>query len=42
MVSLLSTEQRDIFFERVMETTVDLDTAVLAEEMINETEKDQM
>ena len=42
MISLLSTEQRDIFFERVMETTVDLDTAVLAEEVINETEKDQM
>ena len=40
MISLLSTKQRDIFFERVMETTVDLDTAVLAEEVIKETEKD--
>lgn len=41
-ISLLSTQQRDMFFERVMETTVDIDTAVLAEEVINETEKDQM
>lgn len=42
VISLLSTEQRDIFYERVMETTVDIDTAVLAEEVINETEKNQM
>ena len=39
-IALLSSEQRDIFFERVMETTVDIDTAVLAEEVIKETEKD--
>lgn len=42
VISLLSTEQRDIFYERVMETTIDIDTAVLAEEVINETEKNQM
>ena len=42
VISLLSSEQRDIFFERVMETTVDIDTAILAEEVIKETEKDQM
>ena len=42
VISLLSTEQRDIFYEKVMETTIDIDTAVLAEEVINETEKNQM
>lgn len=41
-VSLLSSQQRDLFFERVMETTVDVDTVVLVEEVISETEKDQM
>lgn len=41
-ISLLSSLQRDLFFERVMETTVDVDTIVLVEEVISETEKDQM
>lgn len=41
-ISLLSSLQRDLFFERVMETTVDVDTVVLVEEVISETEKDQM
>lgn len=41
-VSLLSSQQRDLFFERVMETTVDVDTVVMVEEVISETEKDQM
>lgn len=41
-ISLLSSQQRDLFFERVMETTVDVDTVVLVEEVISETEKDQM
>ena len=27
-----------MFFDRVMETNVDLDTTILAEELINETE----
>ena len=42
VISLLSSQQRDLFFERVMETTVDVDTVVLVEEVISETEKDQM
>ena len=42
VISLLSTEQRDLFFEKVMATTVDVDTVVLVEEVISETEKDQM
>lgn len=42
MIALLSTEQRDLFFEKVMATTVDIDTVVLAEEVIKETEKNQM
>ena len=42
VISLLSSQQRDLFFERVMEATVDVDTVVLVEEVISETEKDQM
>ena len=41
-IALLSSEQRDLFFEKVMASTVDVDTVVSAEEVINETEKDQM
>ena len=35
-VSLLSSAQRDLFFERVMEATEDLDTALLVEEVFKE------
>lgn len=35
-VSLLSSAQQDLFFERVMGATEDLDTALLAEEVIKE------
>ena len=41
-IALLSSEQRDLFFEKVMASTVDVDTVVLVEEVISETEKDQM
>ena len=42
MIALLSSEQRDMFFESVMEATEDLDTVSIAEEVINETEQNQV
>lgn len=35
-VSLLNSAQRDLFFERVMGATEDLDTATLAEDVLKE------
>lgn len=35
---MLSSAQRDLFFERVMEATEDLDTALMVEEVFREIE----